>query len=147
MAIAQRSAETEWNGDLTHGAGRIRPHTAAFDPLDVTWASRTESADGRTSPEELAAAAHSSCFAMALALCLGNRKVTPERLLVNATVTLDQVEGRPTIVSSRIAVRVRAAELDRKAFDAAVREAAVLCPISRLFAGAAVSVTADLELP
>ena len=66
MAIAERTAATTWKGGLARGHGTIRPASDAFGELPVTWAARTEAPDGKTSPEELAAAAHSSCFAMAL---------------------------------------------------------------------------------
>ncbi len=145
MTIAERTAETVWEGDLLHGHGTIRPQTGAFEPLPVTWAARTERSDGKTSPEELAAAAHSSCFVMALSLCLGQRKAEPERLTVSATVTLDDVGGRPTVVSSVLKVRELVPGLEASEFQAAVDDAAALCPISRLFAGAAISVSAELE--
>lgn len=145
MAIAERSAQTTWEGSLARGNGTIRPDSGAFSPLPVTWAARTEAPGGKTSPEELAAAAHSSCFAMALSLRLGERKAQPERLTVSATVTLDEVDGRPTVVSSAIDVRARVPGLDAAGFQAAVDEAAALCPISRLFAGAKIDVTAALE--
>ena len=80
MAIAERTAETTWEGPLASGSGTIRPASGALGELAVTWASRTEQPGGKTSPEELAAAAHSSCFAMALALRLGERKAVPQRL-------------------------------------------------------------------
>jgi len=145
MAIAERSAQTTWEGSLARGTGTIRPDSAAFDPLPVTWAARTEAPGGKTSPEELAAAAHSSCFAMALSLRLGERKAEPQRLTVTATVTLDEVDGKPTVVSSTLDVRGQVPGLDAAGFQAAVDEAAALCPISRLFAGASIHVTASLE--
>jgi osmotically inducible protein OsmC len=95
-----------------------------------------------TSPEELAAAAHSSCFAMALALRLGEHDVTPQRLEVTATVSLADVDGRPTVVSSVVGQIV---DLEGDAFRAIVHEATDLCPISRLFAGAAITVSAYLD--
>lgn len=145
MAIAERTATTTWEGSLARGNGTIRPDSGAFDPLPVTWAARTEAPGGKTSPEELAAAAHSSCFAMALSLCLGERKVEPQRLTVSSTVTLDEVDGKPTIVSATLAVRAVVPGLDAPGFQAAVDEAADLCPISRLFAGAKIAVSAELE--
>jgi osmotically inducible protein OsmC len=91
MTIAERTAETTWEGTLADGSGTIHPASGALGGgLPVTWASRTKEPDGKTSPEELAAAAHCSCFAMALALCLGGRKAIAERLTVRATVTLDE---------------------------------------------------------
>ncbi|MGH7666801.1 MAG: OsmC family peroxiredoxin [Candidatus Dormibacteria bacterium] len=145
MSIAARTAETVWQGSLASGQGVVKPGSGAFEPLSVTWASRTEQPNGLTSPEELAAAAHSSCFAMALTLRLGEHHAKAERLRVTATVVLDEVDGRPTIVSSTIQVQGRAPELDAAGFQAAVDEAADLCPISRLFAGAQIGVTAELE--
>lgn len=145
MAIAQRTAETIWEGTLASGRGSVHPGSGAFSALPVTWAARIERPDGLTSPEELAAAAHSSCFAMALSLRLGEHRAPPDRLRVAATVTLDEVDGRPTIVSSSLDVRARVPGLDSATFQAAVEEAAGLCPVSRLFAGAAVTVAAELE--
>ncbi|MGH3794097.1 MAG: OsmC family peroxiredoxin [Pseudonocardiaceae bacterium] len=145
MAIAERSAETTWEGSLGGGRGTVRGASGALDGLAVTWASRTERPGGMTSPEELAAAAHSACFAMALALRLGERKSVPERLTIAATVTLDDVEGVPTIVSSVLRVRGRVPGLDAAGFHSAVDEAAELCPVSRLFAGAEITVNAELE--
>jgi osmotically inducible protein OsmC len=146
MAIAVRTAETTWHGSLASGTGTIRQASGAVGELPVTWASRTEEPGGKTSPEELAAAAHSSCFAMALALRLGERNAAAERLTVTATVTLDDVDGTPTIVSSALQVRGQVPGLDAAGFQQAVDEAAALCPVSRLFAGAKISVTAALEL-
>lgn len=80
MAIAERSAQTTWEGSLANGSGTIHPATGALGVVPVTWASRTGQPDGITSPEELAAAAHSSCFAMALALRLGEHKAVPQQL-------------------------------------------------------------------
>ena len=116
MAIAERTAETTWEGGLARGHGTIRPASDAFDELPVTWAARTEAPDGKTSPEELAAAAHSSCFAMALSLCLGERNIEAEKLTVSSTVTLDEVDGRPTVVSSALVVTGRVPGLDAEGF-------------------------------
>jgi hypothetical protein len=79
MAVAIRTAHTTWEGPLAGGTGLIRTGSGAAGELPVTWASRTERADGKTSPQELAAAAHSSCYAMALALRLNEHKAVPER--------------------------------------------------------------------
>jgi len=145
MSIAQRSAVTSWEGSLVAGRGRIEAGSGALDGLDVTWAARTEQPDGKTSPEELAAAAHSSCFAMALALRLGERHARPQRLRVEATVTLDEVDGKPTVVSSQLLVRAQVDGIDGEGFQQAMHEAAELCPMSRLFAGARISVDGHLQ--
>lgn len=145
MAVAERTATTIWSGTLAGGKGELTGNSGAITQLPVTWASRTEQPDGMTSPEELAAAAHASCFSMALALKLGESHVVPERLEVSATVTLDEVGGVPTIVSSAVSVRARVPGIDNSRFQDVVKEAAALCPVSRLFAGAAIDVKAELE--
>lgn len=145
MAIAERSAETTWHGSLASGSGVIRAADGELGEIPVTWASRTAEPGGKTSPEELAAAAHSSCFAMALALRLGEHKAVPQQLTVSATVTLDEVDGLPTIVSSDLRVRAQVPGLDDSGFKGIVEEAAALCPMSRLFAGAKISVDAVLD--
>jgi osmotically inducible protein OsmC len=145
MSIAQRTAETTWEGSLAAGGGAIRSGSGALDGLDVTWAARTETPGDKTSPEELAAAAHSSCFAMALTLLLDKAHTPPHRLSVQAAVTLDDVDGVPTIVSSALRVDGWVAQVDATGFQKVVDEAAALCPVSRLFAGARISVEATLQ--
>lgn len=140
MSIAERTVETVWNGALGTGSGTLHGTSGALDGLPVTWASRTEQPGGKTSPEELAAAAHSSCFSMALAFVLGNHKLTPTTLTVASTVTLAEVDSKPTIVTAAITVKGDVPGTDTSAFQALVDEAAALCPISRLFAGAAITV-------
>jgi lipoyl-dependent peroxiredoxin len=145
MAMAERTATTSWDGDLAHGAGAVTGASGALDALAVTWASRTERSDGRTSPEELIAAAHSSCFSMALAHGLTEAGHAPEHLKVAATVTLDLVDGAPTITNSDLRVTGRVAELDQMGFIQAATEAAKNCPVSRALAGVEISVEASLE--
>ena len=140
MSIAERTVETVWNGALGTGSGTLHGTSGALDGLPVTWASRTEQPGGKTSPEELAAAAHSSCFSMALAFVLGNHKLTPTTLTVASTVTLAEVDSKPTIVTAAITVKGDVPGTDTSAFQALVDEATALCPISRLFAGAAITV-------
>ena len=143
--IAMRSARTIWAGPLATGRGTIRSASGALDELPVTWASRIQHPEGKTSPEELAAAAHSACFSMALALRLGEHGVPPQQLDVTATVSLDQVGGRPTVVSSDLRVIAQVMDVDRDRFNAIVDEAVALCPISRLFSGATITVEAILD--
>ncbi|MBV7701589.1 OsmC family peroxiredoxin [Nocardia nova] len=147
MTIAERTATTVWEGPLAEGTGLVHAASDAWSPLPVTWAARTHHPGGQTSPEELAAAAHSSCFAMALALCLDNHHASAQRLEIAATVTLDQVDSIPTIVSSTVRVRAQVPGLTPADFKAVVDEAAALCPVSRLFAGAAITVGAELDTP
>lgn len=146
MSIAERAARTTWEGPLASGEGTLsQGSSGALDGLPLTWASRTEQPGGKTSPEELAAAAHSSCFSMALALKLGENNTPPQRLDVTATVTLDAVDGVPTITTSQLKVIASVAGLDAESFAAVVDQAAALCPVSRLFAGATISVDASLD--
>ncbi|OBH56676.1 OsmC family peroxiredoxin [Mycobacterium sp. E2479] len=146
MSIAERAARTTWEGTLASGEGKLsQGSSGALDGLPLTWASRTEQPGGKTSPEELAAAAHSSCFSMALALKLGENQTPPQRLEVTATVTLDAVDKVPTITTSQLKVRASVAGLDAESFAAVVDQAAALCPVSRLFAGATISVDAALD--
>lgn len=145
MSIAERAARTTWEGPLASGEGKLsQGSSGALDGLPLTWASRTEQPGGKTSPEELAAAAHSSCFSMALALKLGENHTPPQRLEVTATVTLDAVDGVPTITTSQLKVKASVADLDAESFAAVVDQAAALCPVSRLFAGATISIDAEL---
>lgn len=144
MAIADRTTRTVWEGPLAAGSGQLDSGSGALTGLDVTWAARTEQPGGKTSPEELAAAAHSSCFSMALALKLGERQAEPQRLDVQATVTLDEVDGVPTIVSSALEIKAEVDGIEAADFQKVVDEAAALCPVSRLFAGAKISVKAEL---
>ena len=87
--MADRTAHVTWSGSLLEGGGTITSvGSGAFGPLDVTWDARTEDSDGRTSPEELIAAAHAACFSMALSSALAKAGTPPEKLDVDATVTL-----------------------------------------------------------
>lgn len=145
MSIAQRTVETTWEGSLASGSGTMSGTSGALDGQPVTWASRTEEPGGKTSPEELAAAAHSSCFSMALAATLAEHKLTPTTLTVSSTVTLDTVDGAPTVVSSALKVDGDVPGTDATTFKQIVEEAARLCPISRLFAGAEITVDATFQ--
>ena len=113
---------------MTTGSG-------ALDKLAVTWASRTERPDGKTSPEELIAAAHASCFAMALALVLGENKTPPDRVRVSAGCTLDEVDGAPRITTVELTVRAQVPGLDAADLERIVARAAELCPISNALHG------------
>src|SRR6266542_5522393 len=115
MANAERTATTVWEGDLAHGNGVLSLKSGATPDLPVTWASRTERSDGKTSPEELIAAAHSSCFSMALSAGLTGSGHPPERLDVSATVTLT-LDGGPKVSSSHITVRGVVPGLDADGF-------------------------------
>src|SRR5438046_7466725 len=117
MPIALREAEIVGEGSLGRGAGTLTSESGALDQLAVTWASRTERPDGKTSPEELIAGAHASCFAMALALLLGENKTPPERLTVSAACTLDEVDGAPRITTVQLSVLARVPGLEAPEFE------------------------------
>ena len=133
---AIRRAEVVWEGTLARGSGKVSASSSqAFTDLPVSWASRTERSDGKTSPEELVAAAHASCFAMALSFGLGNGGTPPERLQVAAVVTFDQVDGGWKVVSSALTVRGRVPGLDDEGFKKAAEGAKDGCPISQALKG------------
>jgi osmotically inducible protein OsmC len=146
MATVRRAA-VKWTGDLNSGNGRVDAVTSgAFSALPVTWASRTEEADGRTSPEELLAAAHASCFSMAFSSDLTKAGSPPESLEVTSEVAFDRVDGKWTVVSSKLTVRGRVPGLDEERFRALADGAKNGCPISRAIQGnVALSIEATLE--
>ena len=146
MPVAIREAEIVWEGPLASGSGTVTADSGALAALPVTWASRTQRPDGKTSPEELVAAAHASCFAMALSLVLGESHTPPERVAVKAACTLDEVNSAPTITSMALSVRARVPGLARPAFDDAVERAAALCPVSNALRGN-VELRIEAELP
>lgn len=146
MAIADRQATTTWQGSLTQGSGTLRGGSGALGELPVTWASRTERSEGKTSPEELIAAAHSSCFAMALSHALSQGGHEPAELEVTAVVTLDRVDDAPTVTRSALTVTGRVPGIDAEAFAAAAQDAGRNCPISRLLAGGSAEITVEATL-
>jgi lipoyl-dependent peroxiredoxin len=135
MPIAKREAEIVWEGPLARGAGTLTTGSGALDQRAVTWASRTERPDGKTSPEELIGAAHASCFAMAVALVLGENKTPPERVAVSAACTLGEVQGVPRITTIELTVRVRVPGLEAAVLKGIVARAADLCPVSNALRG------------
>jgi lipoyl-dependent peroxiredoxin len=138
-----RHAEVTWNGGLMDGRGSIDSvGSGAFGPLDVTWASRAEDPAGRTSPEELIAAAHASCFSMALSLALAQAASPPEELKTGATVTFQPGEG---ITKIALTVRGRVPGLDEAGFREAADGAKANCPVSQALAGVP-EITLDASL-
>jgi lipoyl-dependent peroxiredoxin len=144
MAMAERTANCAWDGDLPHGSGNVSGASGALGELPVTWASRTERSDGKTSPEELIAAAHASCYSMALSHGLGEAGTPPEHLDVSAKVTLDLVNGAPTVTRSELTVTGRVPGVDQAAFEQAAFDAGRNCPVSRALAGLEITVEANL---
>jgi len=147
MPRVQRKATVTWEGDVARGSGAISAATGAFEQLPYSLASRIEKPDGKTSPEELLAAAHAACFAMSLASELNSAGTPPEHLDVRATVTLDQVEdGSHRIVASELLARARVKELDQQTLERLASSASEGCPFTKLIeASAQVTVNATLE--
>ena len=139
----ERSATATWRGDLMSGEGTIdAAPSGAFGPLDVTWASRAEEPNGRTSPEELIAAAHSACFAMALSHGLAQSGTPAEELRTSATVTFVPGTG---ITAVALAVEGRVPGIDEDGFRAAAEAAKDGCPVSQALA-AVPEITLDARL-
>jgi len=129
---AESSATTVWEGDLGHGSGVTTPQSGAFDATDVSWASRTARAAGKTSPEELLAAAHASCYCMALSHELGEAGTPPDSLEATATIAFVAGEG---VKSSHIVVSGHVPGIDQATFAAAAAAAGEGCPISGALKG------------
>lgn len=146
MAITSTASAT-WRGNLVAGSGTVNSRSSEqLRELPVTWDARTVAHEGKTSPEELLAAAHSSCFSMALSANLAKAGFTAEQLDVTAEVTADRVDEKWTVLSSRLTVRGRVPGADADAFESAAQGAKDGCPISRALMGnVELSVQATLE--
>ena len=142
-----RRADVTWQGDLLSGSGTVSAvSSGAFSDLPVTWASRTEAPAGRTSPEELVAAAHASCYAMAFSSRLAKAGTPPQRLAVSAEVTFDKLEAGWKVTASHLTVRAVVPGISAEAFGAEAEAAKDGCPISVALKGnVALSVDAELE--
>ncbi|MBA2357645.1 MAG: OsmC family peroxiredoxin [Actinobacteria bacterium] len=141
---AERRAEVSWQGDLMKGSGKIESvGSGAIAGLDVTWASRSEDkSQGKTSPEELLAAAHAACFSMALSHALGQAGTPPERLRVSARSTFVPGTG---ITEMALELRGTVPGLDDGAFREAAEQAKANCPVSKALEGN-VQVSLDARL-
>ena len=142
--MAERRADVTWTGDLLSGSGIVDSvGSGAFGPLDVSWPARSEEeSGGMTSPEELLAAAHASCFSMSLAGGLARAGTPPERLSTSAAVTFVPGTG---ITKIALTVRGSVPGLDADAFRAAAETARANCPISKALAGVG-EITLDAQL-
>ncbi len=146
MPVMERTAKTVWKGNLIEGSGTVSVGSSAFGPLPVTFAARTERADGKTSPEELIAAAHATCFAMAFSSNLAKAGKPPEELTVSATCTLDRREGQLSITQVHLDVKGRVPGMDKTEFEKIAHEAGRSCPVSRALSGNVdIRVRAELE--
>jgi len=140
MAV-QSSASATWTGDLKGGQGTVRAASGAFPELELTWAHRAETRESGTSPEELIAAAHAGCFAMALSNGLAGAGTPPEKLETSASVTFQAGEG---ITGIHLTVRGTVPGLDADGFRVAAEGAKANCPVSKALA--AVPITLDAAL-
>jgi lipoyl-dependent peroxiredoxin len=139
-----RTAEVTWNGDLMSGGGRIDSvSSGAIGGLEVDWRARTEDVGSQTSPEELIAAAHASCFSMAFSNGLAQAGHAPEELKTSARVTFQPGEG---ITKIALAVRAKVPGMDDAAFQEAAKTAKENCPVSKALASVPeISLSARLE--
>jgi osmotically inducible protein OsmC len=134
MAI-EREAHATWQGDLRSGSGEFDLESShAVEGETVTFASRFEQPDGKTSPEELIAAAHATCFSMALANGLAQDGHAPTKLETDAKVTLDNADGGFKITKIRLTVHGEVDGLDESAFQKAAEQAKENCPVSKALA-------------
>ncbi|MFD7133524.1 OsmC family peroxiredoxin [Streptomyces sp. NPDC059894] len=137
-----RSAHTVWEGSLTEGNGVIAfDSSGAIGEQPVTWAARSQEANGKTSPEELIAAAHSSCFSMAFSHALAGAGNPPAKLVTSADVTFQPGEG---ITGIHLTVEGTVPGLDEEAFVAAAEEAKVNCPVSQALKAVPITLSAKL---
>jgi len=143
---ALSTANAVWEGDLVHGKGSFSLGSGAAGPLPVTWAARTQRTPGATSPEELIAAAHAACYAMAFSHTLAGKGTPPTSLKVMATCEFAPVEGGFKIASMILEVHGKVPGLDQGAFEAAAREGEQGCPVSNALRGnVTITVKATLE--
>lgn len=147
MAGMKSVSSTAWNGDLASGSGMVEFVSGGIVNSPVTWASRTEEPAGKTSPEELIAAAHSSCYAMAFSHTLTGAGHKPEHLFVTATVEFAPKEGGGfSITSSRLDVRGKVPGIDQATFAELADQGEQFCPVSNALRGnLEITVNATLE--
>ena len=130
---AESRAHARWHGDLMTGAGTVdHVGSGTFGPLEVTWAARTGEEQGKTTPEELIAAAHAACYSMALSNILAKQDTPPTDLSTSVTVTFVPGTG---ITASMIEVEGKVPDIDSDAFDRAADEAKDGCPVSGALQG------------
>lgn len=146
MADAQRRAHAVWKGSLAQGSGTVTLESSGLGgTLPATWASRTARSDGKTSPEELIAAAHATCYSMALSHGLSEAGTPPTELETDAVCTFAPGEAGMRIASVALSVKGNVPGIDAAAFAAAAAAAKDGCPVSQALKGnVEISVTAEL---
>jgi lipoyl-dependent peroxiredoxin len=130
MPLMERRASVVWQGDLRGGSGRLNVDSGAYPETEVTFAARTEAADGKTSPEELIAAAHATCYAMVLSNLLGQQGTPPERLEVSAVCALERGESGLVITTMDLHVRAKVGGVDAAQFQEIAAKGEQGCPVS-----------------
>ncbi|MFD7325193.1 OsmC family protein [Streptomyces sp. NPDC059875] len=138
---ATRSAHAVWEGDLLKGSGVVTLDSSGIGSYPVSWPARTEEPNGKTSPEELIAAAHSSCYSMAFSNILAKNGTPPTRLETKADVTFVPGTG---ITGSHITVRGEVPDLDKDKFLELAEDAKKNCPVSQALTGTTITLTAEL---
>jgi osmotically inducible protein OsmC len=133
MANVEREAHVVWEGNLAQGSGNLSEGSGVLQDTPVTFTARTQQPDGKTSPEELIAAAHATCYAMALSVTLTDKGNEPEQLEVDAVCVLDDQQLKITTVN--LNVRGKVSGMDEQGFEDAAREAEQLCPVSNALRG------------
>jgi osmotically inducible protein OsmC len=141
MAV-ESTGDATWQGDLMGGSGTVRVGSGSFPEQPLSWRARAESRASGTSPEELIAAAHASCFAMALSFALGQAGHPPEKLDTSASVAF---QPGPGITGIHLTVRGRVPGLDADAFGQAAEGAKQNCPVSKALASVPITLDASLE--
>lgn len=136
-----RTANAHWEGSLMEGSGQVSLDSSGLGTYDVTWPSRAEQPEGRTSPEELIAAAHATCYSMALSHGLSQAGNPPSRVDTKAEVTFQPGEG---ITGIHLTVRASVPGLDADSFAQAAENAKANCPVSKALAGTKITLDATL---
>jgi osmotically inducible protein OsmC len=140
-----RTAKAHWEGDLFKGKGSVDLRSSGIGTYDVSWPSRTEEPNGQTSPEELIAAAHASCFSMAFSNQLSQAGGTVEALDTTADVTVEKTDSGFAITGIKLTTRGRVSGIDAAAFESAAQAAKAGCPVSKALAGTTITLDAALE--
>ena len=139
----QRKASAVWQGDLKSGKGTVSTASGVLSNAQYSFATRFENGAG-TNPEELIAAAHAGCFAMAFSAQLGEAGLKPDRVDATATVTLEKTEGGFAVTASHLDMKAKIPGATQQQFDTAANNAKAGCPISKLL-NAKITLTATLE--
>ncbi len=139
---SKRTASATWSGGLKDGKGTLATGSGTLKNTPYSFAMRFENAPG-TNPEELIAAAEAGCYAMALSADLGDAGFTPERISAQGTVTLDTVDGKPTLTGLHLVVSAKVPKIDAKKFQEVANGTKAGCPISRALK---VPITLDAKL-